>query len=38
MDTTKLLLEMDERFQFKKEKIKPLEIYLGGRLEKRGVN
>ena len=38
MDTTKLILEIAEIFQFKNNKTKPPEIYLGGKLENKNIN
>jgi hypothetical protein len=32
------MLEIGEKFKFKKNDISPLEIYLGGRLEKKSLN
>ena len=37
MDGMKVLLEIAERFQFENNKIKPPEIYLGGRLGKKNI-
>ena len=37
-DATSVMLEIAEKFKFKKDAITPPEIYLGGRLERKSLN
>ena len=38
LDTQSVILEIAQKFNLKKDKIDPPEVYLGGRLAKKSLN